>query len=330
MLKLRKILLYDSLYIILLIIVILISIIRLNIKPKLYYNNTNKIIGIITNINKKDNKYTLTIKGKEKVLGAYYSNNDLNVSIGDKVEVIGEVYIPNSNTNINTFNYKKYLYNDNIYHLIKIKTLRKIQSNKNILYKIKRTLLKRINTNPYLNTFILGNKSYLSNESKYSYQENGLSHLFAISGMHITLLSTILVKILRLFHLDEKKTYILILLFLLIYMLIVGIYPSILRGVLFFIIFNFNNIYYFHIKKINLFIIILSISLLINPKYIFEISFQYSYLISITLLLMTDYLNSNNYFISLLKVSVLSNIISLPITLYNFAYLSLSVVADSN
>ena len=72
MLKLRKLLLCDYLYIFLLIIVILISIIRLNIKPKLYYNNTNKIIGIITNINQKDNKYTITIKGKEKVLGTYY------------------------------------------------------------------------------------------------------------------------------------------------------------------------------------------------------------------------------------------------------------------
>ena len=317
MLKLRKILLCDYIYIILLIIVVLVSIIRLNIKPKLYYDNTNIITGIITNIIQKDNKYSLTIKGKEKVLGTFYSNKIINLNIGDKVEIVGEIYKPNSNTNKNTFNYKKYLNNKNIYHLINIASINKIKSNRNILYKIKTIILKRINNNKYLSTFILGDKSYLSNEVKYSYQENGISHLFAISGMHITLLSSILLKILNKFHLDEYKIYKIIVLFLLLYLLLVGLSPSILRGVLFFIIFSFNNIYYFYIKKINLFILVLSISLLINPKYIFDISFQYSYLISFTLLIMSNYLTSNNYFISLLKVSLLSNIVSLPITLYN-------------
>ena len=318
MLKLRKILLYDYLYIILLILVILISIIRINIKPKLYYSNTNKIIGIITNINIKDNKYNLTIKGKEKVLGTYYSYKKIDISLGDKVEIIGDISLPNSNTNKNTFNYKQYLNNKNIYHIININNIKVLNKNKNPLYTIKSLLIKRINKNKYLSTFILGNKTYLSNKVKYSYQENGLSHLFAISGMHITLLSNILVKILKLFHLNEEKVYKVIVFILLIYLLLVGLSPSILRGVLFFIIFSFNKIYYFYIKKINLFIVILSISLLINPKYIFDISFQYSYLISFTLLIMTDYLNSNNYFISLFKVSLISNIISLPITLYNF------------
>ncbi len=317
MLKLRKILLCDYIYILLLIIVVLISIIRLNIKPKLYYDNTNIITGIITNIIQKDNKYSLTIKGKEKVLGTFYSNKNINLDIGDKVEVLGEVYKPNSNTNKNTFNYKKYLNNKNIYHLINISSINKIKSNRNILYKLKAIILKRTNNNKYLSTFILGDKSYLSNEVKYSYQENGISHLFAISGMHITLLSSILLKILNKLHLDEYKTYKIIVFFLLLYLLLVGLSPSILRGVLFFIIFSFNNIYYFYIKKTNLFILVLSISLLINPKYIFDISFQYSYIISFSLLIMSNYLISNNYFISLLKVSLLSNIVSLPITLYN-------------
>ena len=207
MLKLRKILLYDYLYILLFIIVLIISIIRINIKPKLYYNNTNKIIGIITNIVHKDNKYTITIKGKEKVIGTYYSYDDIDLSVGDKIEVVGEIYKPTSNTNKNTFNYKKYLNNKNIYHLINITNMNIIKSTNNPIYIIKNTIMNRISNNPYLNTFILGDKSYLSNEAKYSYQENGLSHLFAISGMHISLLSTILLKILKLFHINEYKSF---------------------------------------------------------------------------------------------------------------------------
>ena len=74
----------------------------------------------------------------------------------------------------------------------------------------------------------------------------------------------------------------------------------------------------FYIKPNNLFILVLSISLLINPKYIFEVSFQYSYLISFTLIYMSEFLTSKNYFISLIKTSTISSIVSLPISLYNF------------
>ncbi len=314
MLKLRKILLCDYLYIILLIIVLLISIPRLSNNHKKL--NTNKVIGTITNITKKDDKTTLIIKSKERIIATYYK--EIDIDLGDKVLLIGELSIPNKNTNENTFNYKKYLNNKNIYYLMKIRSIKRIKKNRNIYYEIKKLIRNRLNNNPYLYTFILGDKSLITDEVKSSYQENGISHLMAISGMHITLFSLLILKILSLFHLNEEKVYQITILFLLIYLFIVGLSPSILRGVLFYIIFSFNRIYYFYIKPINLFIVVLIISLLINPKYILDISFQYSYLISFSLLMVSSKIQESNYFISLLKVSEISFISSLPITLYNF------------
>ena len=179
-------------------------------------------------------------------------------------------------------------------------------------------MYKRLNHNKYLYTFIVGDKFYLSQEIKNTYQENGISHLFAISGMHITLLSNIIIKVLSILKVKENRRYLITTIILIFYLLIVGISPSILRGVLFFIVFKYNSLYYFYIKPTNLFILVLCISLLINPKYIFEVSFQYSYLISFTLIYMSEFLTSKNYFISLLKTSIISSIVSLPITLYNF------------
>lgn len=135
--------------------------------------------------------------------------------------------------------------------------------------------------------------------------------------MHISLLANIIEKLLRK-KLGEERTFKLTSLLLIIYILLVGLSPSILRGVLFYILFRINKIYYFYIKPINLFIIILSISLLINPNYIFDIGFIYSFLISFSLIMLSDKLTSNNYFISLLKVSVISSLVSIPISLYNF------------
>ena len=318
MLRLRKILLYDSIYIGILIIVLIISIIRINIKPNLFYKENSKIVGTIENIEYEDDYYKLTIKGKEKVLGNYYSNNKIDIHLGDKVKVSGIISEPTNPTIKNTFNYKKYLNNKDIYHLINIDNIIVISKNKNIYYKVKEFVYKRLNHNKYLYTFIVGDKFYLSQEIKNSYQENGISHLFAISGMHITLLSNIILKILSTLKVKENKRYLITSIILIFYLLIVGLSPSILRGVLFFIVFKYNNLYYFYIKPTNLFILVLCISLLINPKYIFEVSFQYSFLISFTLIYMSEFLSSKNYFISLIKTSIISSIVSLPISLYNF------------
>ena len=299
-------------------IVLIISIIRINIKPNLFYKEDSTITGIIQNIEYEEDYYKLTIKGKEKVLGSFYSKNKIDIHLGDKIKVSGIISEPTNPTLINTFNYKKYLNNKNIYHLIDIDSIKVISKNRNIYYKVKEFVYKRLNHNKYLYTFIVGDKFYLSQEIKNTYQENGISHLFAISGMHITLLSNIIMKILSTLKVKENKKYLITSILLILYLLIVGITPSILRGVLFFIVFKYNNLYYFYIKPTNLFILVLSISLLINPKYIFEVSFQYSYLISFTLIYMSEYLISNNYFMSLIKTSTISSIVSLPISLYNF------------
>ena len=69
--------------------------------------------------------------------------------------------------------------------------------------------------NKYLKTFLLGDKSNLSTKVMSSYQENGISHLFAISGTHINILITILYAILKKLKLKDNKISIITILFLL-------------------------------------------------------------------------------------------------------------------
>ena len=322
MLKLRKTLLYNYPYYILLVITIFITVIRLLIpKESNFYDNSNKVTGVVTKITITD-KTTLYIKSKETVIAT--TNKILNnINIGDKVTIYGEFTKPTENTNKYLFNYQKYLYRKNIHYQVRINKILKIKSNSNIYYLIKNVIIKRLNNNPYLYTFILGDKTYLKKDVITSYQVNGISHLFAISGMHITLLSTLIDKLLKKIKLKEEKRYLIITIILLIYLLIVGLSPSILRGVLFYILFKLNNIKYFFINPINLFITVVSLSLLINPNYIYDVGYQYSYLISFSLLKLSSKLQEKNYFKSLLKVSIISFIVSLPITLYNFSQINI-------
>lgn len=329
MLKLRKILLSNYLYIIIIIITIFISVFRIVLpKESLYKEGSVELTSTITNITIDGNKLTLDVTSKEKLLATYYFETEqekLNflktINLGDEILLTGTLVKPATNTTKYLFNYQKYLSYKQIYFILNIDHYEKISSTKNIYYIIKQAIINYFDNNPYLNAFILGDKSYITTEVTNSYQTNGISHLFAISGMHISMISTMLLKILRKF-LSEEKSYFCTSLILIFYLLLVGPSPSIIRGVLFFILFSINKIYYFYIKSTNIFLLTLSITILINPFYIFDLGFQFSFLISYVLIYMSESLKGK-YLISLLKVSILSFIVSIPISLMNFFQINL-------
>lgn len=186
MLQLRKILLLDNLYIILLIIVIILLILRLSLPVKSEYtSSTNSLTGIVLKKVYKDEKLTLIVKQREKVLVSKYSKTDLNINLGDKIYIKGKFQIPPNNTSEYLFNYRKYLKHNNINYIVKARKITKLSDNKSIYYSIKQIIINHLGNEAYLNTFLLGDKSFIKTDIQNSFQENGISHLFAISGMHI-------------------------------------------------------------------------------------------------------------------------------------------------
>lgn len=317
---LRKILLCNYIYILILFIVIVFSIPRLFINKTFYKEGLIKEEYIIKKITISDLKINLILKNKETVIGTYYFKTkkeqkyfENNYKLGDKILISGELNLPKENTSKYLFNYKKYLSTKNIYHQLKINSYKKISNNKNIFYFIKQKILSHFNNNPYLNILLIGDNSYVPKEISKSYQNNGLSHLFSVSGMHVTLIASIISKLLT--KLNENKKTLIISIFLLLYLQIVGIQAAVIRGVVFYILIQINKVFNLNIKLINLFILTLSITILINPKFIYDLGFQYSFSISFVLIYLSNILNGKY---SLLKVSVISFLVSLPISLYNF------------
>ncbi len=324
MIRLRKILLCNYPFYILLFLCLTITFIRIDVNYKsIYSSKTNHIIGTITDINIDGAKLTIKIDSKEDIIGTYYfskkSEKDFflnNIKLGDKLKIVGEFSRPIDNKTELLFNYKDYLKRQRIFYLVKIDKMYLINKNSNFFYYIKNMVIKRC-SNSYIKTFILGDTDGLNNLDKY--RDIGISHLFAISGMHISLLSMVLLKILNKLKVTENKRYLIVGIFLVFYLFLTGCSASVLRAVLFFILFSINKIFYFYIKNTNIFILTVFISLLINPFFIYEVSFQYSFLISFSLLLLGDFINKySNYFIKLLITSFISFIVSIPITLYNF------------
>lgn len=325
-LKLRIILLCDYLYYILFFITCIFLLININkkIDVPILTNNSYELIINDYKINDK----TITIYF-DNIIGKYYVDNDEkvkefkdNYSFGDKIYIEGEISVPNNNTIPNNFNYKDYLYHKYIYYIIKIDKIKIISKNDNIFLLIKNSIYKRIDTikyNDYLYAFILGKSYYIDSEVLNNYKINGITHLFALSGLHVSMFSSIILFILKKIKLSEKLSYFITSLFLIFFAFIASFTPSIVRSVLFFILSSINNVYYLYIKPKYLLYIVFSILIFINPFYIYDTGFILSFCISFFILLFNEKNKINNNLLSILVISILSTLSSLPIII-NMSY----------
>ena len=305
-----------------------------NIKTK-YDSNTTEIEGKITYYELNDLKLKIIIQVKEKVIINHYFKNyeELNtivknIEIGDTIRVNGELSIPNTNTNFNLFNYRNYLLSKKINWQLSSENIKLINKNKNILYKIKNNLISRIESfkdtsKIYLKLFILGDNG-LDDEINDSYKINGISHLFAISGMHISLLSVILLNLLKFINKKDNINYLIVILFLIFYMFLTNYSPSVIRASLLFSFTSLTKIFNLKIKSIYILLFIFIILFTYNPFYIYNTGFIFSFLISASLIINNKLFKKyNNYFIQIFMVSLISFLVSIPVQINNYFEINL-------
>ena len=318
--KLKIILLFSIIFILIL------TIYRLN-KKDIYDLNKENIKGIINEYSIDGNKLSFTIKDS-KITYYFKTENEKqlfikDISLGDEYLVYGKYDIPKNNTNFHLFNYRNYLKSKKIKYVISADEIVKINDNKNFFYKIKNNIKKKIEKSKcsnYLKLFIMGDKIDLDDNINNTYSNNGISHLFSISGMHISLLSTLILFILSKFNKNKIINKIIVSIFLIIFSFITSYSPSVVRSVLMFIlIFIFNN----KVKPIYIIIIVFFAMILYNPFYIYNIGFIYSFTVSFSLILFNKFLIGKNYFIKLFKVSLLSFLVGIPISINNFFQINL-------
>ena len=304
-----------------------------------YDISDNKFEGVIQDYNIDGDYLYIELKAEEKLSGSYFfksleeKNEFIKVfKVGDVVKVEGSLVEPNSNTVVNQFNYRKYLYNNRQFFTINIDKIDKVSNSDNLLYKIKKVIINKIDSldksNGYIKAFILGDSDGIDPAVKQAYQNIGISHLFAVSGMHVTLLCSILLGLLKWFRLNNISKFLIIILFLYLYMFLTGFSASVLRASVFFILLLFNKLFKFNVKTINVLILALSIILLVNPFMIYNVGFLFSSIISIYLIVFSDLINRRyNYFLSLLVTSFVALVAGIPISIYNFfSFNYLSVV----
>lgn len=215
-----------------------------------YFNNKGEVIfkGIVYDEpERKTDKQKLKIKaesifhdGKEKETSG---NILLSAPIypeyfyGDELLIQGKLLSPKE---FPDFNYKSYLQKDFIYSVVyspEIKFLSRGNGNKffaKILsFKDKLKKISQIIPPPegaVLEAMTLGEKTRLSDDFRNQLSQSGLSHIVAISGMHILVLFEIFLTIFLFLGFWRKQATFLTIIILGLYILIIGLPSSAIRA----------------------------------------------------------------------------------------------------
>lgn len=186
--------------------------------------------------------------------------------------------------------------------------------------------------------FIIGittnNRQYLTKDIGNQIRNNGISHILAISGLHVGILYGILVFILAKLSPFKRKNKLIqslmICLVLGLYGYICGWTSSISRSILMFTIFEFSRIINRNSPPINNLAFAAFCLVLLNPMNLFEVGFQLSFMGVFSILwilpLFQNWIEVQNkflqYFWELLTVTISAQIGVVPLLLFYFGEFS--------
>ena len=217
----------------------------------------------------------------------------------------------------NDFDYEEYLYSNGISYYGKVKKKEFIKSGFSI-YSLKYMYLNYLKSNlsnesfSYIEAIVFGDNNLESN-IKDSYSILGISHILAISGLHIILLFKIISFILlKIFHYYKDTIPIII---ISIFILLIGAPISAIRALLFLIIGAINkkgDIYY---TKLDILSISFIIILLFNPYRFYSLGFLLSFIVSFILIFVNDIIKDDNKIKKAFKTYILIYFSTLPLVI---------------
>ncbi|AFS78846.1 DNA internalization-like competence protein [Gottschalkia acidurici 9a] len=300
-----------------------------------------KYLVYVKKIKYKDKIYNIN----EKTILNIYS--DTKIKVGDKILDEVKIKEPNRNTNPRLFNYKLHLQTKDIFSVgssngysIKIlsskniSTLEKssIRFREWVSLKLDESLNKR--NSLIIKSIILGDDSFLDKEEVDKFRSLGLSHILAISGLHIGIIYGAIIFCFDVLKFNRKFSMVLSILIIWIYGYLVGYPPSVLRGSIMFSILIIASITYYRYDSLNILPLSGFIMLTYRPLWLFSIGFQLSFLATFTIILFTPKIKEivkikNMTIKNSISVIIAAQIGVLPIVIYYFNELQiLSIVAN--
>ena len=209
--------------------------------------------------------------------------------------------------------------------------------------KVRENALAQLHTGTgaILPGMVLGGYQGVAPEEADVFRDNGIAHLLAVSGTHVAVLALILQALLRP---AGKKGTVFVQLFLVLYALLCGLQPAVLRSVAMACVLLWGRSRKLKADSARLLLLTAWALLLANPFWLFDISFQLSFVTTAGLLSfvttaglllagpkVTAYIPQNlpDWLRTVLGVTLTAQIFSFPFSVYYFHRVSLIGLASN-
>ncbi|MBO7429750.1 MAG: ComEC/Rec2 family competence protein [Spirochaetia bacterium] len=170
---------------------------------------------------------------------------------------------------------------------------------------------------------LTGSRDNLDPMLKEQFRRAGVSHVLALSGMHLGIIALFVFFIVRRFS-GPRLSILAVNVVNVLYLLMAGISPSLLRAVIMFALVSLGKLIGNKASLMRILVFTFSLSLMIFPGYFFSLSFQLSFLALAGILLFTapisDFLERfmPDLIATGLACSLAAVIMTAPVTFYNF------------
>ena len=296
----------------------------------------------------KSNSYTVKIlesnlEKTQKTKMIVYTDKSCNLIYGDIIQISGTFSKGAKRRNYKGFCYRDYLKQSKIYGSVYVKNPQVLGHKKGVfekiftlkikLYEVLDSLYKE-NENAFLKGILLGDSSDLEDEIKDNFKYSSMSHILAISGMHVSYVMIGVQLILdKVLNSRKLKNYMMIGI-LGFFVMITGMAPSCLRACIMSVMLLLSQNFY---RKNNFYVTILFtflLLLLINPYNIFSVGMWLSFGGTLGIVLFHKFLKRFieckfkikskflKSFLGVFLVSFSAQIIILPIMIYCFNTIS--------
>ncbi|MCX7710445.1 MAG: DNA internalization-related competence protein ComEC/Rec2 [Clostridia bacterium] len=298
-----------------------------------YVFKTEEIV--FEGINKKVNGKILlsTLNNKEASIYGY----------GTSLTVQGQLKEPKGQRNPGGFDYRKYLSRSGISAtMFAMGDQVQVQESKksNIIVEVGIQIRNRIvsviskslpaEQAGLLNGMLIGYREGLTEETKESFSDAGLTHIMAASGMNVAFIVFPLFFILKKLRMRESIANPMIILILIMFVFVTGFSPSILRAVIMAIVLLAAKMIRREADVMTSIAFAALILLIFNPQSLFDVGFQLSFAATLSIILFYKPLKSMmnlrwipGLLADVIAVTMASQIGTIPITAFYFNKISL-------
>lgn len=253
----------------------------------------------------------------------------LNISVGATCSFLGANEVPDGARNPGQFDYNQFLSSKNISSILTVELTSLQCSGSSMLsplYEFRKSYMDHIanvysaNTAAWIFALVFGDDANVKEETILTFQRWNLSHLLAISGLHVGLFIGFWSYLgIRTNIVSKERLKVLLIIFLPVYSVIAGGAPSVIRAVSMTTLFILVTMLKKKWKMTDLLSVLVLISVFWKPYLLSQLAFQFSFLVTFCLLLSKGILKQSTSPIhSILIVSLISQLAILPLQLNAF------------